>query len=161
MQNLVYRFATLADVPALVRLRVAFLTETGSDLTPQPALAPAIQAYFLETIATGEFLGCVAESEGQLAATSGLIFRRNPPSIRALKGRSAYVMNMYTLPAWRRRGIAGELLKRLVNHARTNGCRHISLHTMPGARGVYERVGFKATDNEMRLNLNSDAEGHP
>ena len=64
-------------------------------------------------------------------------------------------MNMYTLPGWRGRGIATELLRRLVDHARAAGCCRVTLRTMPVAKGIYERAGFVATDEEMTLWLST------
>ena len=110
------RLATLDDVAALVDLRTKFLAEvTGSCAGPE--LIEALTQYFLRTLATGEFVAYVAESEGRIIATSGLVYYRHPPSAANLHSCEAYVMNMYTLPVWRGQGIATTLLDRLIELA--------------------------------------------
>jgi GNAT superfamily N-acetyltransferase len=67
----------------------------------------------------------------------------------------AYIMNMYTLPRHRGRGIATELLARLVAHARQKDCARAFLHALANARSIYERAGFLPDDSEMRLDLSN------
>jgi len=63
------------------------------------------------------------------------------------------MMNMYTLPAWRGRGIATALLRHLIQLARQTNCSRVSLHATPKAVPVYARLDFKSADAEMRLAL--------
>jgi GNAT superfamily N-acetyltransferase len=51
---------------------------------------------------------------------------------------------VYTLPEWRGRGIAGELMKLLVEHARSRQAEKLHLGATELGQGVYERVGFRA-----------------
>jgi ribosomal protein S18 acetylase RimI-like enzyme len=51
-------------------------------------------------------------------ATSDLIVRQHPPSAKNLEGREAFVLNVYTLPRFRGRGIAPSLLQKTIAAAR-------------------------------------------
>jgi GNAT superfamily N-acetyltransferase len=62
-------------------------------------------------------------------------------------------MNMYTRPAYRRGGIATELMARLIGCARENDCDRVSLHYHPQGRMLYLKLGFVAVETELRLNL--------
>ena len=73
----------------------------------------------------------------------------------SLAGLRGQILNMYTTPAWRRRGIASELVRLLIRHARDKQCGRITLHALPGARRIYEGLGFIGTDSEMKLELNT------
>jgi GNAT superfamily N-acetyltransferase len=90
---------------------------------------------------------------GRVVATSGLIIHRHPPSARNPEGREAFVLNMYTVPAWRGRGLASSLLQRVLAAARQAGCSRVILHAAPRAAPIYLRAGFLSVDTEMRLNL--------
>lgn len=45
-------------------------------------------------------------------------------------------------PAWRRRGVGGELLRAALAHARAEGAQGLWCHALESARGFYLRLGF-------------------
>ena len=144
--------ATPRDIDTLVAMRIAFLAEVNGE--PAPAtMASELRTYFSEALPTGEFVAQLARHEGRIIATSGLVFVRKPPSHSNLNGREGYIMNMYTLPKWRGRGIAARLLDAMIAAARAANCSRLSLHAEPLARPVYERAGFVASAKEMTLDF--------
>jgi GNAT superfamily N-acetyltransferase len=148
-----YRRAVAEDADSLARLRLAFLAEISGADPSDPKLGDSIRGYFAANIGTNEFISFVAVIDEKIIATSGLTLSRHPPSNRNPTGREAYVMNMYTQPQYRNRGIATRLLQMLVDFARQNGCGKISLHVMPQGRSIYAKAGFAPIETEMRLNL--------
>lgn len=55
------------------------------------------------------------------------------------------VVRLFIAPAWRRRGLAGQLFLRLQQHALQQGVQHMYLHThpfLPGALAFWQRQGF-------------------
>lgn len=151
--KIAYRIATIEDVESLVVLRATFLAEVSGSIPSEPALHAALKTYFTRTLRTGEFVSYLAVTEDRIVATSGLVYYRHPPSPANLQGCEAYTMNMYTLLAWRGRGIATALLHKLIERARSDKCCRVSLHALEGARSLYLTAGFVATEGEMRLNL--------
>ena len=149
----VIRRATLADVEALARLRLALLREMGNvrDESQEAPLLDAIRDYLRWKMATDEFLAWVAEADGQVVAISGLVFFERPPDAGNAAGVDAYLMNMYTLPAWRGRGIARVLLDEIIGFVRTTPARRIWLHATDIGRPVYESAGFRPSTKEMEL----------
>lgn len=150
------RLATVEDLEVLVQLRVAMQSEvsrTTGGSGHLPSFEDATRRYFQETLGTGEFLAWLAEADGAIVGTSGLVFFRRAPTPRNLLGRDAYVLNMYTTPEWRGRGVASALLAELIAYVRTTGVCTIRLHAEKGARPIYSRAGFVARDDEMELRL--------
>jgi GNAT superfamily N-acetyltransferase len=164
MADVDYRLATVKDLESLVTLRCAFLTEASGNQEAS-GLRGTIKEYFDRLMPRGEFVSFVAVAKeakggvqaGEIVATSGMVFHLHPPEPENVSGKEAYVMNMYTRPAWRGRGIAAELVKLLKNYAKEKGCGRITLHTMPLARELYARAGFKPAE-EMRCELNERPE---
>ena len=148
-----YRLATINDVEALVALRTAFLKEVFKEAFAEPSLKTALASYFGRALPAGEFVAYLAEADGSIVGTSGLVYYRHPPSPKNVQGCEGYVMNMYTLPDWRGRGIATTLLGKLIEHARQNNCCRVSLHAVPEAQSLYLKIGFAPTGGEMRLDL--------
>lgn len=145
MQNFIYRPARLDDIPQLVNLRFLMIEETSSADSHQrtPEFEKAIADYFQESLTNKTYFGAVAELNGQLVSNNGVVFYRKPPSFRGTTGIVSYLSNVYTMPEFRRRGIAGELMKLLVAEANRVGAGKIHLGTTDEGRGLYEKFGFK------------------
>ncbi len=152
MDEIIYRPATVDDVADLTELRLAFLAEVSTGPADAAARA-AIFGYFSSAIPAGGFFAYIAVVRSLIIATSGLVYHDHPPSSVHPTGREGYIMNMYTIPAWRRRGVATKLVCMLIDQARQNRCDRISLHTHPQGRSIYVKAGFIPIDTEMRLNL--------
>src|SRR6185369_15411721 len=155
MDSVTYRRATVADVPALVDLRTAFLTELGRGDEVDASLGKGMAQYFQTKLANGQFISEIAEAQNQVIACSGMVYYEYPPSPPRPSGRGAYIMNMYTHPDFRRRGIGATLLQKLIETARLARCERISLHALPLGQSIYVKAGFVPGHSEMVLNLNS------
>lgn len=153
MPKVQYRVATLEDVETLVTLRRAFLFEVdGAEKKPE-ALSKAMREYFTAAIPTGEYIGIVAVEQGEIVGTTGLVWHRYPPSGVTLTGVRAHILNVYVVPPRRGSGIGSRLVREAVEAARKRGCSRVTLHAVPVARLMYERIGFVETNSEMRMEL--------
>ncbi|MFN8511673.1 MAG: GNAT family N-acetyltransferase [Chloroflexia bacterium] len=149
------RRAKVGDVEALVRLRVALLREMGAvDEAGSEPLAGAIRRYLMDELPDERFLAWVGvDDAGTVVACGGLVFLQKPPSPGNHSGREAYIMNMYTVPEWRGRGLASRMFATIVGHAREAGAELVRLHATEDGRAIYERGGFRLVGNEMVLRL--------
>ena len=64
------------------------------------------------------------------------------------EGRQGTIVNVFTEPQWRRRGIAGGLVKEIIAWSKNECLDRLLLHASDDGRSVYERLGFIA-GNEM------------
>jgi len=112
-------------------------------------------------ISKGEYIGWLAspmEEPKVIAGGAGVQLRQVLPHplsrgerwIGIAEGRHATVLNVFTDPAWRRRGVAQLLLKQIIDWSRTESLDGLVLHASDAGRELYERLGFAAT-NEMRF----------
>ena len=154
------RHATLADVPLVVRHRVGMFTDMGQLPAPlRPRLEHEAAGYLETAIPSGEYVGWLAAPDDQpdcIVAGAGLQRRRILP--RPLNtserptigdGREGVVLNVYTEPAWRRRGLARLLMTHVLDWVRASDLDTLVLHASADGRALYEELGFVAT-NEMR-----------
>jgi GNAT superfamily N-acetyltransferase len=146
------RMAVAKDIPELVRLRVAFLNEVNGRNMPDD-FEKSLGHYWKAALADGTFETWVWEDAGRIVATGGICLQCIAPNYSNPSGKSAYVLNMFTLPECRGKGYASALFAKLIERARTHGCGKLSLHATEAGRGVYEKFGFQQTQDEMMLHL--------
>ena len=148
------RRATVGDANIIGHHRAEMFFEMGEVTAADvPALESASRAQLVGLIASGEYLGWVAEADGQVIAGAGVMVRRLLPRGRQLGDRAeAYVLNVYTAPAHRRRGIARDLMAQIIDWSRQQGLVRVALHASAAGQSVYESLGFGPT-NEMKLTL--------
>ena len=148
-----FRMADVSDTEVLTTLRLEMRKER--ETVPLSVSAEAFrketERFFMETIADGSFVSAIAFDGTEAVACSGLSIQRVPPSYGNPGGLRGYVTNMYTRPAWRRKGLAVKLLDMLVEEARRRGCLWLYLNASAAGRPVYERYGFVPDDGEMML----------
>jgi GNAT superfamily N-acetyltransferase len=145
------RQATLDDIPILVAYRRAMFESMGvQDAARLTAMCEATRSYLGDALPSGVYRGWVAEADGRVIASGGLVIQAMPPSPRNMDGRQGYIMNVYTEPAWRNRGVATAIVTTILDYLREINVPVVTLHASEAGRPLYQRMGFVAT-NEMRL----------
>jgi GNAT superfamily N-acetyltransferase len=106
--------------------------------------------YFAPRIESGDSRYFVAEEECRLIGSAGALLTEGyPAEIHGL--RNGYIFGVYVLPAYRSRGIARALTQAAVEFLEDKHPWAIRLHASAAGRPIYERMGFKPT-NEMQRN---------
>lgn len=146
------REAAYDDIDSLVALRVSFLRETNNVRSDADATAvgDAIRHYLIDAIAERHLVAFVIEEEGRIVGTGWLVFWRRPPLVGDYDGVETYLVNMYTIPERRRRGVATELLQSIIRFAQTTKARCIRLNAIGEIASLYRKAGFKFGDADMR-----------
>ncbi|HWE62017.1 MAG TPA: GNAT family N-acetyltransferase [Chloroflexota bacterium] len=147
------RRAIPEDIDTLVQFRCRLMEEIGhlppdADVTE---LAEATEQYLTDHMLDQTFIAWVAEQEGRIIGTGGLVFLERPPSPDNLAGLEAYIMNMYTVPEWRGQGVATAILRTMVDHVKASPARRIWLHATEAGAPLYERYGFTCRTNVMEM----------
>ncbi len=72
------------------------------------------------------------------------------------EGRQGTIVNVFTEPQWRRRGIASLLIQEIIIWSRNQQLDRLILHASDEGRSIYEKLGFVAS-NEMRFVVDSQS----
>jgi GNAT superfamily N-acetyltransferase len=152
--ELAIRIADERDIAHLVRQRRAMFSDAGvGSETDLNLMSEAVEAYFRQAIADGSYRAYLAlDSKGTVVAGAGIALPILPPSPDNLNSRRAMILNVYTEPQWRRRGIARKLMLVMIEWCRQQGFGYVDLHATTDGRALYEQLGFIPT-SEMRLRL--------
>jgi len=110
-----------------------------------------------EWIDNGNYIGWVAtpaDEQQMIVAGAGVQLQRilpRPVDVSTIgEGRQGTIVNVFTEPQWRQRGIAGLLIKEIIIWSKNEQIDRLVLHASDKGRSIYERLGFVAS-NEMRL----------
>lgn len=148
---LVIQRATTDDASRITEhRRLMFTEEAPGDLSKLPESLPLFTTWVQERLASGEYIGLMVFDGQTLAASAGLWKMPFPPGPLNQIPIRAYILNVYTDPAYRRRGLAKKLVSQLLDEARTLGLHIVELHASSAGKPIYESLGFKAT-NQMRI----------
>jgi GNAT superfamily N-acetyltransferase len=147
------RRATVADATLITDQRHQMFAD--NELASEPTY-DAMDANFLpwvsERLADGRYVGLFMTDEATDAvlAACGIFYGDFPPHYLDPNPCRAYLLNFYTAPEARGRGLATQLLQHAVDDCRARNVRVVTLHASKFGKPVYERFGFKA-NNEMIL----------
>lgn len=153
------RLATADDAGIVARHRALMFHEMGVlPMELMDALRVATQERLPEMIRAGTYRGWLAEDaeSGAVVAGVGLQLRmvlprptQLAPGVTRITDREGILLNAYTEPTHRRRGLARALVTEAVAWTQDNGVGRVVLHASAQGRSLYEQLGFVAS-NEMR-----------
>lgn len=148
---MIFRKATLIDIEELIdfRIRMRNEREDSIDGVELDKFKENSYKYFQEHISDNSFISWVVEENGKIEAVSGISFYFVPPTYSNTSGEVAYIMNMYTNPCYRRKGIATKLLDLLVKEAEERKLTKVILNASDMGRHLYEKYGFKDGVDDM------------
>lgn len=148
-----YKKATIADLEILTETRIEVLraaNQLNNDVDMSEVKQQSFE-YYQNALKNDTHLAYLIFDEGTFVGAGGISYFQVMPTYHNPTGRKAYIMNMYTKPDYRRRGIAFKTLDLLVADARAKGITAISLEATDMGRPLYAKYGFIKMDDEMEL----------
>lgn len=151
--NLLYKRATIEDIDMLTKTRIRVLSAANSlsDDIDMNEVEKQSYDYYGRTLCDDTHIAYLVFDEKRFVGSGGVSFFQVMPTYHNVSGKKAYIMNIYTEPAYRRRGIAYKILDLLVSDVRSKGITSISLEATEAGRPLYEKYGFVKVDDEMEL----------
>ena len=90
--------------------------------------------YYKSALEIGEHIAYLVYDNETFIGAGGVSFYQVMPTYHNPTGKKAYIMNMYTAPAYRRQGVS-----------------QITLEATEMGRPLYEKYGFVKMEDEMEL----------
>ena len=143
-----YEKLTEERLDTFINMRIKQLREEGAK--EDIDLVPALKDYYKRHMADGTFVSWLAIDGDEIVGTSGMSFVERPPYFSCPSGKTGILSSMYTDPNHRRRGIAKELLSRVVEEARNYGCGSVQITASDMGVLLYTDFGFVKNGNFMQ-----------
>ncbi|MBR2925844.1 MAG: GNAT family N-acetyltransferase [Clostridia bacterium] len=149
--------AVLSDIPALTDLRIAYLQEDLGAIAEDTlhSIGAALPVYF-EKHLNNDLMAFVAREGGTIISCAFLLIVEKPMSPAFITGKTATVMNVYTMPEHRHKGYARKLMTLLLKDAKALDVSIVELKATEDGYPLYRSLGFEeavAKYHSMRLVL--------
>lgn len=151
--EIIYKKATIENLDILTDTRIEVLkaaNQLEDDVDMSEVKKQSLE-YYQSALKDDTHVAYLIFDEDKFVGAGGISYFKVMPTYHNPTGRKAYIMNMYTKPEYRRKGIAIKTLDLLVQDAKKRGITAISLEATAMGRPLYEKYGFIAMNDEMEL----------
>ena len=154
MDDFCLAYGTLDDLDLLVDHRLLMWKEIHPDMTERVEQSRELTRKWIGSkISEGSLTSLIVKNfEGRAVGSGCILVKEDQPRPGSSQMRYPYLLSMYTLPEYRKMGVASSIVKESIKWSRDNGFDRISLHASNQGKSIYEKFGFQQT-NEMRLKL--------
>ncbi len=108
--------------------------------------------YFFDNIEKNLLCWAIEVDDEIVSIASLNIFYRIPYAENLL-GKEGYILNVYTLPSYRKKNMADTLVKVIIDYAKNNSIKKLWLNSSDEGKRIYLKNNFKEIENIMELYL--------
>lgn len=136
--------ANLDDIKDLVELRIEYLLEDYNEISQNKLslIADNLPSYFSNHLNKDLFV-YVCRIENIIISCCFLYISEKPSNPVFINGKIGTILNVYTKPQFRRKGIAGELIKLLLVESEEINLDFVELKATDSGYNLYKSLGFE------------------
>lgn len=139
-----YVLADLSHLQLLIDSRIEFLVGFwgAPGKQTEETLRDELKRFFEKELPERTYVCWLALDNERLVGVGGMKIFQKPGSFRSVNGWCGYIMNMYTIPSYRKQGIATQLLECLLDSGKELGISYFELHATDAGEPIYVKNGF-------------------
>lgn len=145
-----YRRANRSDIDLFVKNRIEFVTLIR-EISNIEDFENKTQEYLKEHIEKEDLIIFIAVDKNTIVASCMACIYQTAPKPSCPNGRSAELLNVYTLKEYRRNGHAEKLIRMLIQEVKNYGVEKMVLDYTDMGQPLYEKLGFIPLQNQMQL----------
>lgn len=154
---MVIRKATNIDLYELIKIRIAYLKEDYGNISPQQiiGLRKQLPEYYINHIEK-DMIAYIAEENNEIISSVFLVIIEKPSNPTFMSGKIGNILNVYTKPQYRKQGIAGQLLKLVIDESKGMNLAYLELKSTKEGFNLYKELGFIEEQSSyipMKFNL--------
>ncbi len=148
------RIADSNDIKIFMQIRLEMLREVNT-LPPDYTFSDEILKGSEEYFTSGNHTTVLSfNDDNDVIGCATSCYINVMPTFSHPTGKRSHLMNVYTNEAYRRQGIARQMMRILIDEAKEKGATEMSLDATKEGRTLYKKLGFTDSDECMVLNLN-------
>ena len=141
------RIAQESDLPAVLTIRMEMLSDVNKGKSFDEEFRERTRDYFTN----GDQTTALAFDGENAVGCATICYVRVMPTFSHPTGNRAHIMNVYVNAEYRRRGIAREMMKMLLDEAKLREVTQITLDATESGRPLYQALGFSGSEEFMEL----------
>jgi len=148
----------LKDLETVIELRLEFLKEAGHVKAGEDIVCPYGKIReFMVTHINKDLHLWLADIGNEAVATGAVcIWEKLPHNFgESSSSRIGYILNMYTRPENRKKGIASTILQEIIQFLKAEGILRVILHAMEDGKGIYKKCGFSSNEHLMEMKISN------
>lgn len=141
---MVIRKAGINDINELIKIRIAYLKEDYGNISLEQIeqLKKQLKEYYANHI-DRDMIAYIAEENSEIISSVFLVVIEKPANLTFISGKIGNILNVYTKTEYRKKGIAGQLLKLAINDAREMKLSFLELKSTKAGYNLYKELGFE------------------
>jgi ribosomal protein S18 acetylase RimI-like enzyme len=142
------------DLDLICRHRAEMFRESGRSDDVLQTMTEHFRRWLAPRLCDGSYFGfLMTENDDQVAiAGIGLMTIDWPPHpLHPTTDKRGYVLNVFVEPAYRKRGIARELMKLAESEFAKRGIEYAVLHATEQGRALYSQLGWSGTTEMAKI----------
>lgn len=141
------KIAKEIDLQAVLAIRMEMLSVVNAGKSFDEAFEERSRDYF----SNGEQTTVLAFDGENAVGCATICYVQVMPTYSHPTGKRAHIMNVYVRDEYRRRGIAREMMKMLLDEAKACGVTQVTLDATESGRPLYKSLGFESSEEFMEL----------
>lgn len=139
-----FKKAAQNDIKDLVALRIEYLLEDYGKISDDKLLVISenLPTYFTNHLNKDLFV-FVCKENGVIIGCSFLYVSEKPSNPTFVNGKTGTILNVYTKPQFRKKGIASQLIKMLLQESKEMNLDFVELKATESGYNLYKSLGFE------------------
>ena len=147
--NILFDEASKDDIKELIRLRIAYMIDDFGGVSDheKECMEKQLPDYFNRKLGN-ELVAFIAKDDNRIVSVAYLQIIEMPANSILLNGLYGEVLNVYTEPEYRGKGLCTQLINNLIEYGKKRGLGRVDLSATEEGYPIYKKDGF--VDKEHR-----------
>lgn len=143
--------AEIADIPAIIELHKKLLYKSAKMNTDEfwHEFEMSCEEYYTAGMKLDKFTAYIAIEDKVPIGFAAMSYYEICPTANNLSGNNAILTDLYVIPEYRCQGIGYKLLTEIMEQAKIDGYRKVTLNATELGKPLYEKYGFSDISGEM------------
>lgn len=146
---MVIRKAGINDINELIKIRISYLKEDYGNISLEQIeqLKKQLKEYYINHI-DRDLIAYIADESSEIISSAFLVVIEKPANPTFISGKIGNILNVYTKTEYRKKGIAGQLLKLAISEAREMKLSYLELKSTEAGFNLYKELGFEVEHSD-------------